>query len=345
MSDKNDFELIAILGGAGFLGRHLATLIRTESPNAKVRLIDLQAERPDWVPPETEYLGRRNIQDRDSVPSAIDGADAVVNLVGLISYWRKDAGKLYDINQAGTKNVVDACGRVAAKRFVHVSSSAALGYNNDPASPIDESFEFDWDGTTSKPYMHSKRAGEEEACKAADLGVSVAVACPAAMYGPGDLRNTARLYAAVHRGAVKVVPPGGNSLVDVRDVARGLWKLLNATEHSGRFLFVGQNLSFVEIISTIATAVGKPVTPKKIPAWVRGPVCGLLRLIEGLLPTDKMVAPDDLEMGFMYRYASSRKAQNLLGWRPEFSFEQTAKDQADFLRAKGYLKASPGADS
>jgi nucleoside-diphosphate-sugar epimerase len=259
-----------------------------------------------------------------------------VNLVGLVSYWRRDNRRLWSLNRDSAAVVAGACAEAGVRRFVHVSSSAAMGFRDDPARPIDEDFVFDWASRMAKPYMASKRAGEEAAAGALERGVSTAIANPAAMFGPGDTVNTARLFRAVRKGSVRVVPPGGNAVADVRDVARGI-ALLAASEARGRFLFVGHNLSFFQIVTAVGRAVGREGRPARLPRWMRFPLCEGLRAVESLLDPASMVAPDDLEMGFVYRYASSAKAERVLGWKPAYAFEDTVADQASDLEQRGLL--------
>jgi nucleoside-diphosphate-sugar epimerase len=76
---------------------------------------------------------------------------------------------------------------------------------------------------------------------------------------------------------------------------------------------------------------------------MRRPLCGGLRLVERFLPREGMVAPDDLELGFVHRYATARKAADLLGWIPQFAFHETAQDQARDLYARGLLDGGGGA--
>ena len=51
----------------------------------------------------------------------------------------------------------------------------------------------------------------------------------------------------------------------------------------------------------------------------------------------RISAPDDLELGFMCRYASASRAQRELGWSPRYTFQETVNDQAGDLRAAGLL--------
>jgi nucleoside-diphosphate-sugar epimerase len=287
--------------------------------------------------PQAEYVGGCEVADAGRIRAAIRGSTAVINLVGLISYWRSDRERLWAVNCDGAAAVARACADEGVERFVHVSSSAALGFRDDPNDPIDEDFRFDWKSPMAKHYMISKRAGDEAAALAISRGVSTTIVHPAAMYGPGDTKNTARLFTAVRKGRIRVVPPGGNAVVDVRDVAHGLGLLLASKATSERYLFVGQNLTFREIVEEVGRAVGRPARPARLPRWTRQPLCASLRMLEPLWPREKMVAPDDLELGFVHRYASSRRAEGALGWKPAFTFGTTAADQARDLEERGLL--------
>ncbi|MSR06984.1 MAG: NAD-dependent epimerase/dehydratase family protein [Gemmatimonadetes bacterium] len=335
MDQRARYADVAIVGGAGFLGLHVCRYLADR--NVRVSAVDLRPDRPAGLTPRAEYIGACDATNAASVAAAVRGCSAVINLVGFISYWRQDGPRLFAINAAGARATARACADAGVERFVHVSSNAALGFSNDPDHPIDEEFRFDWQSPYAKPYMASKRAGEDAVSAVVRPGFSVAVALPAAMYGPGDVTNTARLFAAVRDGRIKLVPPGGNAVADVRDVARGLVLLLEAADGPSRVLFVGHNLTNVEIASAVGQTVGRTVPPKELPRWTRWPLCTSLRMVERFLPRKNMVAPDDLELGFMYRYASAARAEGLLGWRPQYSFQETVADQASDLRERGLL--------
>jgi nucleoside-diphosphate-sugar epimerase len=54
-----------------------------------------------------------------------------------------------------------------------------------------------------------------------------------------------------------------------------------------------------------------------------------------------VVAADDLESSFWYRYYSSEKAKRKLGWTPKHTFAQTVRDEAQDLVAKNLLVPYP----
>jgi dihydroflavonol-4-reductase len=327
---------VAITGGAGFLGTHLVPLIRARCPDTRIQVTDALPSRPAGFDAAVTYA-RADVLDLPSLVAAFQGVEAVVHLAGLVSFWRVDRDRLFAINRDGTRNVLRACARAGVRRLVHVSSAAAIGFTNNPHQPVAESLAFDWSVVPHKHYMLSKRAGELELADADRYGVSAVIANPASMYGPGDTRNTHRLFRALQRGVVRAVPPGGNNVVDVRDVAEALYRLISSDTRNERFILGGHNLTFVEINLTIARVLGVAPPPWRIPGAWRRPLCGAVRLAERLPGRPAMIAADDLESAFYFRYYSSAKAAQALGWTARYTFEQTARDAATFLVSQGLL--------
>lgn len=335
---------VAITGGAGFLGRHLVELLRSRHPDTTVHIADLRADRPANFDTAVRYFGGASVLDPDSLAPALQDMDAVVHLAGLVSFWRADRARLYAVNRDGTRNVLLACARAGVGRMVHVSSAAAIGFSGDPTHPVDETLAFDWSRVARKDYMCSKRAGELALADAGQLGVAAVIASPASMYGPGDVTNTHRLFQAVQRGAIRAVPPGGNSVADVRDVADGIDRLLHSDARDERFILGGHNLTFAAINRTIATTLGVAPATRTIPAALRRPLCAAVRLAERIPGRPAVIAADDLESGFVYRYYSSAKAERRLGWPAPRPFAATVRDAADFLVARGLLPPFPTRD-
>lgn len=124
--------LVTLVGGSGFIGRYAARVLVREGwrvrvacrrPNAAhdVRL----AGPPGWVD-----LVQANVRNRDSLARACEGADAVVNLVGILYQHGRQT---FDSTQAaGAANVAAVAADVGVRRLVHVS---AIGADPDSKSP------------------------------------------------------------------------------------------------------------------------------------------------------------------------------------------------------------------
>lgn len=327
---------IVVTGGFGFLGRHLLAELGAKSPELAIRAIDLQAAPPAAPQAGVEYVGNVDIGSVDALTRAFEGADAVVHLAALVSFWSGDRDRLFRVNQLGTRNVVEASIRTRVKRLVHVSSVAAIGFTDREDEPADEELDFDWASVADKHYMLSKRASELELRNAIRAGISVSIANPGLLYGPGD-RTNLPLFRAVSEGRMPVVPPGGTNVVDVRDVAEGLRLLLLSGERKERFILGGHNLRFSEIVRTIAGVLSSNVSPRRLPRFLRAPLYATVRAIESVRSSRPSLTADHLDSSFRFRYFSSRKAAQRLGWRPQIPFERTIADAAAELVRSGHL--------
>jgi uncharacterized protein YbjT (DUF2867 family) len=114
-------KLVAIIGGGGFLGTHLAQeLLRR---GARLRIADRHPEKAFRLKPLGE-LGRMqftrcNVTDARSLAAALEGADAVAYLVGT---WGSDQ---YELQAKGAGIAAEAAARQGADSFVYVSAIGA----------------------------------------------------------------------------------------------------------------------------------------------------------------------------------------------------------------------------
>src|SRR6266478_7409065 len=120
--------LITVFGGTGFIGRHLVALLLRSG--ATVRLAVRRPGRVQMTivsgqPPE---LIQADVLDRVAVGTAIAGADAVVNLVGILTETTTQSYRA--IHVEGARRVALAAQRHGVMRVIHIS---ALGAS--PTSP------------------------------------------------------------------------------------------------------------------------------------------------------------------------------------------------------------------
>ncbi|EIM30166.1 NAD-dependent epimerase/dehydratase family protein [Microvirga lotononidis] len=152
---------VTVFGGSGFLGRHLVEhLART---GASVRI----AARHPLTTAEPPRLARiqyvaADILDDAAVQAAIQEADTVINLVGILSQVRRQT--FTALYEEGARRVAATAGRLRVRQLVHVS---ALGASRTAPALADR----------------SKAAGEA-AVRAAFLGATIIR--PSLVYGPDD---------------------------------------------------------------------------------------------------------------------------------------------------------------
>ena len=336
---------VLITGGCGFLGQHLLAHL-VEPLNAGVLAgIDVLDLRPPAVPlfdfdanVAIRCLPRGDVCTYEAIAPAFAGVDCVIHLAGLVSFAWRDRDALHAVNVGGTANVVRAVREHGVRRFIHVSSVAALGYGDDPARPIDEDYRFDWSiaRRVGKFYMLTKHLADLEVGRI-EGDVPCVTLYPGLMFGPGDTTNSARLIAAIHRGKVPFNMPGGTNIVDVRDVARGIASVLLQPNLTGHYLFSGWNLTFREVNTIIAQQLGARAPRRMLGRWTRPLLVPALRAVERLGGRPELTA-DQLDSAYLYRYFDHARATKRLGWEPRIDFEQTIQDTIAWMRADGRLE-------
>lgn len=153
-------KLVAVIGGSGFIGRHLAQELLARG--ARLRVISRNVERANTVKPlgnlgQVQLL-RGDVRKGGDLAALLAGADAVVNLAGTF------AGDLDAVMGSGAGAVAQAAHSAGARAMVHVSAIGA-----------------DAGGETA--YARAKAAGEAAVLAAFPAAT---VLRPSVLFGPDD---------------------------------------------------------------------------------------------------------------------------------------------------------------
>jgi NADH dehydrogenase len=120
-----DGRLATVFGGSGFIGRH--TVRALASDGWRIRAACRRPDLAGHLQP-MGYVGQimpvqANVRFTDSVARAVDGADAVVNLVGILAKAGRQTFEAVHVN--GARAVAHAARTAGATTFVHVSALGA----------------------------------------------------------------------------------------------------------------------------------------------------------------------------------------------------------------------------
>lgn len=159
-----DRRVVTVFGGSGFIGRHVVRRLARDGWIVRVAVRDIEAARFLKTAGNVGQivLVPTDIGDAKSVATATEGAEAVVNLVGILSEWGKRTFQRIHVD--GTANVAAAAAGAGVERLIQMSAIGA-----DPES--------------DSVYARTK-AGGEDAARAAFPGTSVIR--PGVVCGPED---------------------------------------------------------------------------------------------------------------------------------------------------------------
>jgi dihydroflavonol-4-reductase len=324
---------IALTGATGFAGRALVPLLAARHPGASLRFLVLPG---DPLRGGFEALLRERgvsgsfvegtVTSAADVDALVRGATHVVHLAGLISYWRRDRERLEAVNVEGVRNMVEACVRAGARRLVHVSSVGAIGFHAD-GTPADETTPFNW--PDSFLYMTTKKAGQDIVEEAARAGrLDAVIVNPASIMGPGDpvlATPHNQLYASVYRGTMAGCFAGGLAVVDVRDLAAIIAGAMEKGVTGERYLAVGANLPYTEVIRAMGRHAGRRVWPFIVPAPVLTAAGFLLECVSAVTGRRPLLTASYGKLSGWATYYSNEKSRAAFGHQ-FIPFEKTVED-------------------
>mgnify|MGYP001097841503 CR=1 FL=1 len=310
-----------VTGATGFIGPHLVRILQRQGDE----VICLRRQRSDVS--RLEPLGVKfaigDVTDKESLAAAVAGVDVVYHLAGRTAGF--NMRQYLDVNEGGTRNLLEACAAQSNPPVViHVSSLAAGGVSprtrlrveSDPPEPV-------------SMYGRSKLASEAAARMFAGQ-VPISIVRPPVVLGEGD-RASLPLFRSIWRTRLHAVPGLSRprySIIHATDLA----EMLAATAARGQrlnpaaddatfydgvyYVAADEHVTWGELGRMIGEALGrKPLVLPMPLAIVRGAALGA----EGVarLRRKPMVFCWDKvrEAAAGSWTCSPEKAQRELGWK------------------------------
>ncbi len=320
---------ILVTGATGFLGKHLVGLLK---PRAELRLL-CRGPSP-WDQDPAVQVVRGDIEDRDAVRRAMEGAGQVYHLAGVVSRDPRDAEKLYRVHIEGTRNVCEAALAAQPDKIVVVSSSGTVAVGREPVEH-DETSGYKNEIVAAWPYYLSKIYAEKLAFSYVERErLPVVVVNPSLLLGPGDdRRSSTRDIALFLEGQVQAVPAGGLNFVDARDAAAGCLAAMEKGRVGERYLLGGPNWTFGRMIDALGRLTGRRGPTRRLP--LQAALWGA-RAMRVLYPfAGKRFQLDDasIRMSALFWYCNTRKAREELGFTPRDP-EETLRATIEDLRSR-----------
>lgn len=153
---------ICVLGGTGFVGRHICQQLVERGYRVTVPTRDRERAKSLLVLPTAEVV-TADIHDPEALSQVVRGSDAVINLVGVLYDGRGNAG-FREAHVALARRVVAACRANGVRRLLHMSA-----LNADVNAP--------------SAYLRSKGEAENAV---RESGLDFTIFRPSVIFGPED---------------------------------------------------------------------------------------------------------------------------------------------------------------
>jgi NADH dehydrogenase len=237
---------VFVTGGAGFVGNHVLSGLM-EKGHKVVVLLRPGSEHKLKRPTEVEVV-TGDVTEIADMTQGMKGCDAVVHLVGIIRAFPSRGVTFERLHTEATANVIAAAKETGISRLLHMS---ALGARKD--------------GPTA--YLRTKFAAEELVRQS---GLNYTIFRPSLIFGRGG--EAIKMFAdMVTKTVVPIIGDGKYRFqpVSVGTVAQGFVQALELEAAQGQTLDVGgpDNVTFDEIIDTLARVMGKTIAKIHIPVF------------------------------------------------------------------------------
>lgn len=154
---------ICVLGGTGFVGRHLVARLARDGHFVKVLSRRRERHRELLVLPTVQVVDV-DVRDEAALVREFRGMDTVINLVGILNESRR--ARFRDVHVELPRRVMAACRKNSVKRLLHMSA-----LNADA-------------GRGGSVYLRTK--GEGENAVHAESGIAVTSFRPSVIFGADD---------------------------------------------------------------------------------------------------------------------------------------------------------------
>ena len=286
MNNAN-LKLVTVFGGSGFIGRYVVRALASRGYRVRVA-----CRRPDLAG-HLQPLGnvgqihcvQANLRYRWSIDRAVEGADVVVNLVGILAEGGKQT---FDGVQARGAGWVAEAAAAEGARLVQLSAIGA-------------------DAESQSEYAQTKARGEERVLATDPNAV---ILRPSIVFGPED--EFFNMFAAMAQMSPALPLIGGGKTmfqpVYVGDVAQAVAKAVDGDLEPGSTWELGgpETLSFKQCLERMLEVVGRKRLLVHLPFAIAGFIGQFAQYLPGapltpdqveLLKSDNVVSDESLSNG------------------------------------------------
>ena len=307
---------ICIIGGSGFIGGYLIAILKKQH---NVINID-KVKSPKH--PNVNYE-QCDIRDYEKLNRAIPSDTDFILL--LAAEHRDDVtptSLYYDVNVEGAHNVLKIMTEKHIDNILFTSSVSVYGLNNknkpDEFSPT---FPFNHYGKSKlEAERILKRWFEND-----QNGKSLIIVRPTVVFGPGNRGNVFNLLKQISSGRFMMVGKGNNrkSMAYVENVAGFISHCINANYKKFHlFNYIDKpDLSTSQLVTQAEIAIGKRISPIKIPYIFGYSIAKTLDLVLGLLKKKNPISAVRIKKFCATTQFDSSTIQ-ATGYKPPFSLEK-----------------------
>jgi dihydroflavonol-4-reductase len=317
-----------VTGATGIIGSHTVLqllksgqeVIACRQKNSNLaqvrRLFSHYLEKSDELFAQIKWI-ELDIRDSFAIQDALANVEHVYHCAGLVSFNTKDKKRLYEMNELGTRNMVNALLEKKTAKLCHVSSLATL-HNLDYRLLLDENVFWKKSGKESV-YAISKYNAEREVWRGMEEGLDAVIVNPGVVLAAGFWnQSSSKLIKRGSKGNF-IYTNGTTGYISAIDAANIMILLLEKQLFGNRFVLVENNYNYHQIFSMINKGFGRSAPKVEINRfWLKTAAFAesMFRLIAGGEP---ILTKAVVNSAFNKQHYSNNKVRETL----HYKFERT----------------------
>jgi len=288
MSGLTKGDIVTVFGATGFVGRHVVRALANEGyrVRAAVRRPDLAGHLQPMGTPGQIMPVQANLRYPKSIDAALSGADAAINLVGILS---QSGSQSFDaIHVEGPAKIAEYASKHGLKSLIHLSAIGA-------------------DEKSKSRYGRSKAQGEQQVLSGFPNAV---ILRPSIIFGPED-EFFNRFAEMATKSPIIPLIGGGNTRMQpvyVGDVAGAVCAALGGNAAPGAIYELGGSeiFTFKELLEKTLEYSGRDRALFYIPFWLMKIQAFFMKILPNppitndqvrMLQTDNIVSRAAIEEG------------------------------------------------
>ncbi len=327
---------VLITGATGFIGNYLVHALLSEGNSCRClvrRTSDLSSLEESGV-----EIFSGNLTDPKSLKGVARDIDVVYHLAaeGHVSAMSDEANKRFkEINVHGTENLVKECKDYPVHRFIHFSSTAAMGLINRPV--LDENIPCQ----PATPYQRSKFDSEQVILSFwKKHGFPGLIIRPCLVYGPGGRSEFLKLCRLIKKGLFPKIGKGLNlmPIVHVKDVVDAALRACSRGRPGEIYLIASRRsfeLQYVRRLILEAMGINRPYiyVPKSLA--IIG--AGIIERIARISKRTPLVTRKNIKSSITDREIDISKAMRELEYIPSVELNDGIKKTVEWYLQEGFL--------
>ena len=325
---------VFVTGATGFIGATIARELLKDGFEVRV-LARPDSDRRNLAGLDVE-VHEGDLRDQRSLERGLAGCDTLYHAAADYRLWTRRPAEMYDINVAGTRNILEAALKCNVSRVVYTSSVGTLGNPGDgtPGTELTPVGLPDMVGH----YKKSKFFAEREAETFMQRGLPLVIVNPSTPVGAFDIKPTptGKIIVDFLNGKMPAYLDTGLNIIDVEDCARG--HILAATHGKvgHKYILGNRNLTLRQIFVMLEQLTGRPAPRIRLPYTPILLAACMNEAISFCTGKEPLIPLAGVRMAGKFMFFDSAKAVRELGL-PQRPVEDALLTAVEWFAKNGYV--------